>query len=880
MTAPHTLLKNPPRFITILLCFFPLGLLLFLLHTYAVNIPYFDEWNIIYLFERIHFHDLMFDDLWQQHNEHRIFFPKLIIIGLGLLTHYNVKYLMVANICIASLIYWIIWRHIHKNKTALHLQHKDRWLKIIYAFFIFSISQYENWFWGFQVQWFLNLAAVVLGAYLIANFTMKFTTFLLLSGCGVVATFSLSSGVLYWPILLGQLIVANIKAKPKYGFLLIGGWILLSGGVIAVYLFNYQNPPGHPSLLYCLNDPLAVLAYMAVYIGNPFTLNPKFIVMAETFLIAKWFGVSGLVLFLFFLMQDLKNRSWTEFKPLSFFYILGLYGILCALLTAIGRAEFGLEQARASRYVTVAIFVWIAIVYKLYSLRIKKTYSDSESPKIAVVYRLAILTLIITLRKRSIKGFKIVALTVIIIFFNWTGYSCIKAVQRDHLIRRHAQQAVLNENNDLNFFKFITAFPGKQMIKKDIPRLKKFKLSVFNDDISGKGRVVKINPQAFVCQGLAARTWDVPGGLGAFVDDKTGAVTVGGFRVSREAWGTGDTVNYQAGAVMNRRLPGSGCLEVDLVALGADGAYGRGSGYKVYLQFQNDEANHISLGFVHDTDAYSKQVSVMAEGLAYGKPLMGYWDSSRPAFEDAGVHHLSVTWSPTHLSWTIDNSENHRMTYAIKMDHPILSLLGAARVHGDSVTVRFQNLFIWPVNTKFRWLARLFPIEKVEHRPLLSGLGDWSVENAFMKESTDGHKRGEVAHIMEQDGLAFFSSWAENGKKTGGLISAPFIAPPHVGLFIAGYPLHPDINVYLEQIGTDQKLFFALFNPGENWREIAVTLSPKWRQTPVRIISIDNTDESQGWLGVSSPYQISWWHPFKRFARQVYHQLNRVKFSY
>ncbi|MDM8553162.1 hypothetical protein QUF75_00310 [Desulfococcaceae bacterium HSG7] len=878
MNQSKSFLKNPPRAITVLLCMFPLALLLFLLHSYAVNIPYFDEWNIIYLFERIHYDDLKFDDLWRQHNEHRIFFPKLFIIGLGLLTDYNVKYLMVANVCIAGLIWLLIFRHICKNKTALNLQHKERWLGIIFAFCIFSISQYENWFWGFQVQWFLNLAAVAAGAYVLANFTLNITTVMLLFSYGAIATFSLSSGVLYWPIVLGAIIVHHIKAKPKHGYFFIGIWIILSGSVLTLYLADYYKPPSHPRLLYFLDDPLAVASYILIYIGNPFSLQSKFVVMAETFPIAKFFGGMGILLFIAFMVQTLKKRTWRELQPISFFLIIGLYGLLCAVLTALGRAEMGHEQARSSRYITMALLLWLAVIYMLCSHRFDNPLHKSATAKIITVFRFKVLVLIFAFRKRTIKAAKVLALVAIIVCFNWTAFSCIKAVKRDHLLRSYAQQAVLDNRNDYNFLKYITGNPEKQMLKKDIPRLSKLRLSVFGDNVFAKNRRVKINPQVLVRQGLKAKTWDNTDGLTASVNAKTGVVSIKGDRQSHEAWGTADTINDQAGAVMTGRLAGSGQLEVDVVAIGENDTFGRGSGYKVFLKFWNDTNNHISIGFVNDADAGLKQINVMAEGRAYRQPIIGYWDSSQPALKGA-VHHLSVRWSPSSFSWTIDNNEQYRMTYIMKMDRPRLSLLGAARLCCDSVTAEFHHLFIWPVETKFRWLAQLFPIKNIDFQPLITDTSPWYEENTFVSQNAGDYRANETAYIMNQQGLPFLSSYDGTDTNKGRLKTVPFDAPARIGLYVAGYPTKQDNDLYLEHLESDEKLYFINSDPGESWREIIVAPPPQWQNTPVRIAAIDNSDAFKGWFGVTAPYSISFWHPFHRYFYDVYREVNEVRFS-
>ena len=63
--------------------------LLLLIYTFifSPNIPMSDQWELVSLLKNV---DL--NDLTAQHNEHRIFFPRLIYLGLAKLSHWNLKY--------------------------------------------------------------------------------------------------------------------------------------------------------------------------------------------------------------------------------------------------------------------------------------------------------------------------------------------------------------------------------------------------------------------------------------------------------------------------------------------------------------------------------------------------------------------------------------------------------------------------------------------------------------------------------------------------------------------------------------------------------------------------------------------------------------------
>ncbi len=175
-------------------------------------------------------------------------------------------------------------------------------------------------------------------------------------------------------------------------------------------------------------------------------------------------------------------------------------------------------------------------------------------------------------------------------------------------------------------------------------------------------------------------------------------VWVHGVRGSSGAWGTGP-VNYQAGVTSKERLPGSGSLEFIINATGGIGQpIGTGTGYKALVQFWNDDNNYIALGFIHDPGVSPNGKTVMVEGASNGEPVGGYWpDNSFP--DGSGYHSITVTWTPTHLTWMVDNDQDNSMTYAISMTNPSVSFLGAARMPGDSLNVDFQGItWTWPLD--------------------------------------------------------------------------------------------------------------------------------------------------------------------------------------
>ena len=69
-------------YLWLILVSIPPLLVLLALDKFVVNMPYADEWEMTFFMFKLESGGITWGDLWLQHNEHRIFFLRLIILGL------------------------------------------------------------------------------------------------------------------------------------------------------------------------------------------------------------------------------------------------------------------------------------------------------------------------------------------------------------------------------------------------------------------------------------------------------------------------------------------------------------------------------------------------------------------------------------------------------------------------------------------------------------------------------------------------------------------------------------------------------------------------------------------------------------------------------
>jgi hypothetical protein len=349
---------KPAKLVWLFLSFLPGYILFGMILRHGVNVPHWDQWDTPAI-QIIDFAKgtLSFGDLLSQHNEARPLFPRLLFIALAQLGGWHVKREMFVTLALAGLVSIGLFRLSRQTVAASTVSTLGLWA--VTNWLLFSPSQWDNWFWGFQVATLVPIACI-LASLLILNQSWSLWGKLL--SCGTLATigsFSFANGLLAW-IVLFPAIIAAAWGKPRQWWLPMG-WILWAIAVGLLYFYNYESPKGLPSMVETLQHPVNVTAFFFVYLGSPFGFGDRYA--------AALFG--GLLLCGFGIFLGYSLRQWRVHKNRGFlrqslpWLVISSYTILSGLLTTAGRASFGLQVALAPKYITFSTFLPIALIYGL-----------------------------------------------------------------------------------------------------------------------------------------------------------------------------------------------------------------------------------------------------------------------------------------------------------------------------------------------------------------------------------------------------------------------------------------------------------------------------------------------------------------------------------
>lgn len=207
-----------------------------------------------------------------------------------------------------------------------------------------SAAQWENFVWGFQHQF---VAVYLFGTLAFAALALcepTIASLVLAATLGVAATLTMSNGLLV-PILLVPL--AAVARRPRAHVFALG---VIAVALVVFFLHDYTSPSHHTHPSDALRRPVALLRYVAVYVGSPTAFRAPLIVATVTGTILV---VTSAILVLYVVRhRDEVPRAALVLATVSVF-ILGT-----AALTALGRLDFGPGQALASRYATPAAVLW------------------------------------------------------------------------------------------------------------------------------------------------------------------------------------------------------------------------------------------------------------------------------------------------------------------------------------------------------------------------------------------------------------------------------------------------------------------------------------------------------------------------------------------
>ncbi|RQH14336.1 hypothetical protein D5R40_15830 [Okeania hirsuta] len=224
-------------------------------------------------------------------------------------------------------------------------------LILFISVFNFTPAAAHNWMRGYSgVHWVIANLFVIASIFCVKKLLESQQNRFAIASIilGILGCISYSTALGIWPILCAVAILYKLPKKFTICYL------FFSVLVIGIYFLTYTTPSHHPSLSK-LNF-IDIVTYIPVYLGAIFTHNIP---------VASAIGWVGLVLagiFLIYWLFVIYPQDWLPWLSII------IYTFGTALMAAVSRSGFGIEQAIASRYATLPSLFWLSLIILIFLL--------------------------------------------------------------------------------------------------------------------------------------------------------------------------------------------------------------------------------------------------------------------------------------------------------------------------------------------------------------------------------------------------------------------------------------------------------------------------------------------------------------------------------
>ena len=287
-------------------------------------------------------------------NEHFVLIPAIIYA-------LNIVFTQGSNIGLCLVAWFLAWIQCHVLIALLPLKLRNYPLQFISVILCISIFNFtpaaaHNWMRGFSgVHWIIANLFVICAIFCLQSYVtvvgagtgappLRNSWVIGSIIFGILGCISYSTPLALWPILCAAALVLRFPRRITYLY------FAASTVVIGIYFLTYKTPSHHPSLTKI--NPLKTLEYIPIYLGGIFSEN---VIVASIIGIVGLIAVTGFIGYWLF-VKKVDRPEWLPWLSIQ------LYTLQTALMAAVSRSGFGLEQATASRYATLPALFWMSTI--------------------------------------------------------------------------------------------------------------------------------------------------------------------------------------------------------------------------------------------------------------------------------------------------------------------------------------------------------------------------------------------------------------------------------------------------------------------------------------------------------------------------------------
>lgn len=325
-----------------------------------------DEWDsMVLFFNRVCNEGLSLRLLLEPHNEHELFFPRLVALLLLEPTHGNVRVFMFITQGMAIAVYILYLRYIHSEQIMY-------FAPILIGLIHFDLIQQSNFLWGFQFAYYTALFAGVVAFYCLQRQFQngKIRYVILTNLFATIAAYSSLQGFICWGVLLAIQVVWGIRERQVCLPMVLSN-IVICGIQIGIYvpLYHASTPLNTFSIKFAVAELASVIIggnqlepesslEVGVFGSRRIGIGPTSVIGPSLPVVVGSIVLVCSVILCIILLINLK----IPFEQMAFPFMLIAYGYGFIILTALGRYDPTLAAASSSRYMTWALLPYLGVV--------------------------------------------------------------------------------------------------------------------------------------------------------------------------------------------------------------------------------------------------------------------------------------------------------------------------------------------------------------------------------------------------------------------------------------------------------------------------------------------------------------------------------------
>lgn len=348
MISASNKFRRPSLFWLVILV--PPALIALIVAAYASEVPFMDEWDVAPLLFALRNGSLQFAHLWLNHNEHRMLFPRALIVSLmALLGKWSIRAEVFTTVMIAIAQLFIFWRIARATVPARFILP----LTLIASALIFHPLGSYNWLMGLQIAWFLALTCAIAAIAAIFARPGRWHGVVIATVAAVIGTYSMSAGLAIWPVGLMGLIALRRKGLGSRKQIAL--WCVAGIGAIGVFLATYPTSTESSSLVANLMRPLQVAFFVVEFLGGPFR-----IIYDGSY--SAIIGAIGVLLALALAIRLARSRRRIGLLPTAIlpWVMIVFFSALVAGMIGVTRSHME-NAAHVAHYVALSGLFWIGI---------------------------------------------------------------------------------------------------------------------------------------------------------------------------------------------------------------------------------------------------------------------------------------------------------------------------------------------------------------------------------------------------------------------------------------------------------------------------------------------------------------------------------------